>query len=154
MIRFNVKDPKIRQKISAGLKGNKNAVGGKSNTGRKMSEEQKQRLREYWTGRLRPELSGSRNHNWKGGISKEQKRERAKQRRLKIRFEVLERDKFTCRYCGRSSLEAKLEIDHKIPRSKGGQNSFDNYITSCKECNLGKGDVILNEFKSESLKIK
>jgi len=57
----------------------------------------------------------------------------------KIRFEVLNRDKFTCQYCGRTVEDnAKLEIDHIIPVSKGGTNHINNLKTSCFECNRGK----------------
>ncbi len=39
----------------------------------------------------------------------------------------------------------KLHCDHIIPRSKGGEITSDNLITSCEECNLGKRDILLNE---------
>jgi hypothetical protein len=57
----------------------------------------------------------------------------------KIRFEVFKRDKFTCQYCGRSAPDVILEVDHIKPVSKGGENNLLNYITSCYECNRGKG---------------
>jgi len=63
---------------------------------------------------------------------------------LKFRFKILERDNFTCQYCGRKAPEVELQIDHKFPKSKGGKWREDNLITICKECNLGKGDIILN----------
>ena len=69
-------------------------------------------------------------------------------RRLRLRFMIFQRDNFTCQYCGRKSPEVILEVDHKYPKSKGGLNKMKNYITSCRECNIGKGDVILDEFKS------
>lgn len=79
---------------------------------------------------------------------KERSRISCKAREVKIRFTILSRDKFTCQYCGRKAPDVILEIDHIIPVSKGGKNTFANYITACKECNIGKGDVILNrEFK-------
>lgn len=65
---------------------------------------------------------------------------------LKIRFMILRRDGFKCQYCGRSAKqEAILHIDHIVPRSKGGAFTFDNLITSCLECNLGKRDVLLTK---------
>lgn len=66
---------------------------------------------------------------------------------LKKRFEVLHRDNFTCQYCGRipSDDGVKLEIDHIVPRIKGGTDETANLITSCSECNLGKGDILLQE---------
>ena len=57
----------------------------------------------------------------------------------KIRFEVLKRDKFTCQYCGQQSPEVILHLDHIKPVSKGGKNTLLNLVTSCVDCNLGKG---------------
>lgn len=56
-----------------------------------------------------------------------------------LRFAVFKRDKFTCRYCGRNADTVVLEPDHIIPVSRGGTNEFDNLITSCFDCNRGKG---------------
>ena len=55
------------------------------------------------------------------------------------RFAVFERDKFTCQYCGRSAPNVILEVDHIIPLSGGGNNDIGNLVTSCEECNRGKG---------------
>ena len=57
-----------------------------------------------------------------------------------MRFEVLKRDSFKCQYCGKSSPNVVLEIDHLEPVAKGGDNDVTNLITSCKECNSGKSD--------------
>lgn len=65
-------------------------------------------------------------------------------KQLKLRFQILVRDGFACRYCGRTSATSELHIDHKFPRSAGGLDSLDNLITSCRECNLGKSDAILS----------
>lgn len=62
----------------------------------------------------------------------------------KKRFEILERDKFTCRYCGKKAPDVVLEVDHIIPVSKGGTNAKTNLITSCRKCNQGKGYKIIN----------
>ena len=63
----------------------------------------------------------------------------------KIRFEVFKRDNFTCQYCGRKSPDVVLEVDHITPVAKGGKNNIMNLITSCVECNRGKGKNILSE---------
>jgi hypothetical protein len=65
-------------------------------------------------------------------------------KRLRLRFFILKRDNFTCQYCGRKSPETILEIDHVFPQSRGGDNDPANLITSCRDCNLGKGDVVLS----------
>lgn len=57
----------------------------------------------------------------------------------KLRFEVFKRDNFTCQYCGRMAPDVILEIDHINPISKGGDNNILNLITSCFDCNRGKG---------------
>ncbi len=54
------------------------------------------------------------------------------------RFSVLQRDNFTCQYCGRKAPDVVLEVDHKVPRSKGGGNEIENLITACQLCNSGK----------------
>lgn len=57
----------------------------------------------------------------------------------KRRFAILRRDDFTCQYCGRSSPEVQLHVDHVIPVAVGGTNRRQNLVTSCQDCNLGKG---------------
>lgn len=57
------------------------------------------------------------------------------------RFQVLRRDGFRCRYCGRSPEEdgVRLEVDHVVPVANGGTNHPANLKTSCYDCNRGKG---------------
>lgn len=57
---------------------------------------------------------------------------------IRRRFLVLKRDQFSCVLCGKSGVGVKLEVDHKIPVSKGGTNNLDNLQTLCFECNRGK----------------
>lgn len=64
---------------------------------------------------------------------------------VSIRTEVFKRDMFTCQYCGRKAPEVVLEIDHIKPVAKGGTNHIMNLITSCFECNRGKGDRELSD---------
>lgn len=63
----------------------------------------------------------------------------------KIRFEVFKRDSFRCQYCGRSAPDVILEIDHIIPVAEGGKNDVMNLITSCRDCNRGKGKKLLTD---------
>lgn len=58
-----------------------------------------------------------------------------------LRFEVLRRDGFACRYCGRRSPDVELHIDHINPTALGGQDEPENLATSCAECNAGKGST-------------
>lgn len=55
-----------------------------------------------------------------------------------VRFEVFRRDDFTCRYCGRSSPEVTLHVDHVHPFSEGGSDDLDNLVSACRECNTSK----------------
>lgn len=63
----------------------------------------------------------------------------------KKRFEVFKRDGFQCQYCGASAPDVMLEIDHIKPVSKGGKNDIVNLITSCFDCNRGKGPRELSD---------
>lgn len=63
----------------------------------------------------------------------------------KMRFRVFKRDGFTCQYCGRKPPEVVLEIDHMIPVSANGDNSFDNLLSACFDCNRGKSNEALSE---------
>lgn len=62
-----------------------------------------------------------------------------------VRFDVFRRDKFTCIYCGRKPPCVILHVDHILPRVEGGGDTEDNLVTSCSDCNLGKGVKVLNE---------
>ena len=55
------------------------------------------------------------------------------------RFNVFLRDRFTCQYCGSRD---DLTFDHLIPRSKGGQTTWENVVTACSPCNLRKSDLL------------
>ena len=55
------------------------------------------------------------------------------------RFEVFKRDGFICGYCGRHPPAVMLEADHIISVAEGGSNDESNLITSCADCNRGKG---------------
>lgn len=62
---------------------------------------------------------------------------------LTARFRIFHRDSFTCQYCGRKPPEIVLEVDHIRPVSEGGTNDELNLVTSCFECNRGKGATSL-----------
>jgi hypothetical protein len=63
---------------------------------------------------------------------------------LRLRFKVLERDRFTCRACGISpatSPGSLLRIDHVVPWSSGGETVLENLQTLCESCNQGKSNM-------------
>jgi hypothetical protein len=53
-----------------------------------------------------------------------------------LKWEVFERDNFTCKNCGARRF---LTIDHITPKSKGGKTTLNNCQTLCKSCNSRKG---------------
>lgn len=55
-----------------------------------------------------------------------------------LRWKVLKRDGFKCRYCGCPSTEGRLEVDHVISVKDGGTTTIDNLVTACVDCNSGK----------------
>lgn len=66
---------------------------------------------------------------------------------LRLRFEVLARDRFTCRFCGASPAKdpsVTLHIDHIVPWSKGGETTLINLQTLCSKCNLGKSNLMVD----------
>lgn len=50
------------------------------------------------------------------------------------------RDNFTCQYCQKKISAKDLTLDHILPQSRDGENSWDNLVTSCRSCNVQKGD--------------
>ena len=63
----------------------------------------------------------------------------------RLRFEILKRDGFACRYCGVTAVAAPLHVDHVVPEAKGGTDDPANLVTACRDCNLGKSDRSLDE---------
>jgi hypothetical protein len=58
----------------------------------------------------------------------------------KLRFSILHRDGFTCRYCGAAAPDVKLQVDHVHPIARGGVDDPANLVTACEACNQGKRD--------------
>ena len=59
----------------------------------------------------------------------------------RLRFEILRRDNHTCRYCGATSPDVKLTVDHVVPESLGGSDDPSNLVTACTSCNAGKASI-------------
>lgn len=53
------------------------------------------------------------------------------------RRNIMKRDRHTCQYCGTKS---DLTLDHVLPRSRGGEDSWENLVTACNQCNVKKGN--------------
>ncbi len=55
------------------------------------------------------------------------------------RRNLMFRDAHQCQYCGKQPPVRDLNIDHVLPRSRGGDDSWENLVTACRICNLRKG---------------
>jgi len=73
----------------------------------------------------------------------EKQKKNARKATSKIKSVILERDKYTCHYCG----ECGDTIDHKKPISKGGATTKDNCVCSCKFCNSIKQSMDYSDFE-------
>ena len=65
-----------------------------------------------------------------------------------LRSYVFHRDGRRCAYCGTARAE-RYELDHIIPRSRGGTNRVSNLVVSCQECNVAKGNVSVEDLLSD-----
>lgn len=54
---------------------------------------------------------------------------------------VFQRDQHRCQYCGAGAEN----IDHVVPRSRGGSHAWDNVVAACRRCNTAKRDRLLAE---------
>lgn len=67
------------------------------------------------------------------------------------RKNVLRRDEHYCQYCGEKKTE--LTIDHIIPKSRGGSDSWENLVAACKKCNNKKGNRTPEEANMKLIKV-
>ncbi|MDZ4787831.1 MAG: HNH endonuclease [Blastochloris sp.] len=61
------------------------------------------------------------------------------------RNNIYERDHHTCQYCGVHFDRKDLNIDHVVPRDKGGKTTWENVVCSCIPCNSRKGNHLTHE---------
>lgn len=55
------------------------------------------------------------------------------------RRNLFARDGHKCQYCGRSLPSHQMSLDHVMPRSRGGETTWENIVCSCVDCNTRKG---------------
>ena len=66
--------------------------------------------------------------------------DRLPQQRVKLnRRNIFARDENKCQYCGKKFSTAELSLDHILPRSQGGESSWENLVCACTRCNKRKG---------------
>jgi 5-methylcytosine-specific restriction endonuclease McrA len=61
------------------------------------------------------------------------------------RSNVFARDKDTCQYCGKIFPREELNLDHVIPRDRGGKTTWENIVCSCIACNSRKANRLPHE---------
>lgn len=61
------------------------------------------------------------------------------------RRNLFARDQNRCQYCGKRFPTSELSLDHVIPRSQGGLNSWENIVCACVRCNVRKGGRTPNQ---------
>lgn len=61
------------------------------------------------------------------------------------RHNIFERDRNTCQYCGRVFDRKDLNLDHVVPRDRGGPTNWENIVCSCIECNTKKANCTPSE---------
>ncbi len=72
--------------------------------------------------------------------------DRLPKREVKLtRQNIFERDANTCQYCGKEFDRRDLNIDHVIPRDKGGRTTWENIVCSCIPCNSRKANRLPHE---------
>ena len=64
-----------------------------------------------------------------------------------VKYEVLKNAKFRCELCGISADKKALEVDHIIPRNKGGSDDITNFQALCYSCNSMKRDRDDTDFR-------
>jgi len=68
--------------------------------------------------------------------------------RRTVRFNrrnIYARDANRCQYCGRRFPTSELSLDHVVPRSRGGQSTWENMVCACTACNVKKGGRLPRE---------
>jgi 5-methylcytosine-specific restriction endonuclease McrA len=68
------------------------------------------------------------------------------------RRNIFERDRHRCQYCGKRFPKADLTIDHVLPKSRGGRDTWDNLVLACVRCNLKKRNQTPEEARMHLLR--
>jgi 5-methylcytosine-specific restriction endonuclease McrA len=94
-------------------------------------------------------LGAGREHDWIRGVGFQLRAPRVirlmecdRGPRQGLRFNrrnVFARDGNRCQYCGRNYPTSELSLDHVMPRSRGGDTSWENIVCACVACNVRKG---------------
>jgi len=66
-----------------------------------------------------------------------------------LRYRVLKDSKGRCALCGTTKRESILDVDHILPRSKGGKTVYENLQVLCAKCNRSKRDKDTTDFRQD-----
>ena len=119
-----------------------------------MSVQTREKMRLARIGKKRPEFSGSKHPNWKGGRDKKNKvilnaHYKARKRGAPGYFtlgewEILKKQHdYICCWCGKKEPAIKLTVDHIIALKNGGSNWIENIQPLCGPCNSRKGSTVI-----------
>lgn len=61
------------------------------------------------------------------------------------RANIYLRDRYSCQYCGHKGKKSELNIDHLVPRSRGGGSTWENVVVACIPCNRRKANRLPEE---------
>jgi len=78
--------------------------------------------------------------------NKERQKQAVKARKVALKERVSLSCGGKCVYCGSTQ---RLQIDHVVPRSKGGANEISNLVLACQKCNRAKSDKLVEEWLSK-----
>jgi len=80
--------------------------------------------------------------------------DRLPRRRVKFnRRNIYARDGSRCQYCGKTFSSSELTLDHIIPRSRGGEATWENIVCACMKCNVRKGGRLPKEAHMKLIRI-
>jgi hypothetical protein len=68
------------------------------------------------------------------------------------RAKIFSRDDFKCQICGVSVNEENAHLDHIVQRARFGSNSYENLATTCRSCNLKRGNRLSYDYLKIGLK--
>jgi hypothetical protein len=69
----------------------------------------------------------------------------------RIRVQILARDNYRCKMCGRTKDEVALEVDHILSIADGGTDELNNLATLCRDCNRGKAAYRFRDYTSMNI---
>ena len=115
-------------------------IGNTWGSQRKITDEYRNKMSLLMKGKIRPNISkskhGSKNPNWRGGITPKNKRLRGSARFARWRKKVFERDNYTCQHCGQRGGELHPDHIKRFADYPKLRFTLSNGRTLCKQCHM------------------